>query len=230
MWRSRLIRPGRIGPITNALHWDIRGVAFRSQLYSTKADSSRAADTKIPWSIRIKHATSFSFYSAIVLAGVGMSGLVIYYFISDILLPTSDVQVFNRAFHLVKEDEECLRRLGGNKLSAYGEQSGNKWARNRPIASRRGFDGAGREHLLMQFHVKGDLAEGLVRLEMVKSDKKGHGGIGQFDFRYLALEVPGYNRYYLIDNSPKLPKRQWTNNTGFLGVKWGKPKDGDASH
>ncbi|KAA8911611.1 hypothetical protein TRICI_003769 [Trichomonascus ciferrii] len=180
---------------------------------------------KVPLWLRLKHSLSFSFYSVVVLAGFGLSGLVVYYFVSDILLPTSDVQVFNRAFGLIKQDEECQKRLGGSKIKAFGEKTDNKWARNRPIASRRGFDFAGREHLLMQFHVEGDLAEGLVRLEMVKSDEESRTGIGHFDFRYLVLEVPGYPRHYLIDNTPKTQKRTVSTNKGFLGVKWGKSND-----
>ncbi|CAN6602991.1 hypothetical protein TRVA0_002S01992 [Trichomonascus vanleenenianus] len=157
--------------------------------------------------------------------GVGLSGLVVYYFVNDILLPTSDVQVFNRAKHIIEKDPDCQALLGGSKISAYGEQSENKWARNRPIASRRGVDTSGREHLLMQFHVEGDLAQGLVRLEMIQSDEKNHAGIGKFDFRYLVLEVPGHPRLYVIDNTPKIKKRSpLSNDTGFLGVKWGKDK------
>lgn len=182
---------------------------------------------KVPLWIRIKHSLSFSFYSLIVVGGLGLTGLVVYYFVSDILLPTSDVQVFNRAFHIIQKDEETQKRLGGSKIKAYGEKTDNKWARNRPIASRRGFDFAGREYLLMQFHVAGDLEEGLVRLEMAKSDEPNRAGAAQFDFRYLVLEVPGYQRHYLIDNTPKTPKRNFSTNKGFLGVKWGKKKDND---
>jgi import inner membrane translocase subunit TIM21 len=137
--------------------------------------------------------------------------------------------VFNRAFSIVKKDQKSINILGGGRLKAYGEQTDNKWARSRPIASRRGYDGLGREHLLMQFHVQGDLAEGLVRLEMVESEEKTKTGIGKYDFRYLVLEVPGQARHYIIDNSEK-PRKQ-SRNTGFLGVRWGKPKDaGDEDH
>lgn len=195
----------------------IRQMATHSQTKFEKVNSKSKSD-KIPISQRISRAATFSFYSVLVLTGVGLSGLVVYYFVNDILLPTSDVQVFNRAFSIVKKDPQAQKLLGSARLSAYGESSDNKWARSRPIASRRGFDQTGREHLIMQFHVKGEI-EGLVRLEMVKSNEKNHAGVGKFDFRYLLLEVPGTKRYYLIDNTAKPKPKE---STGFLGVKWGK--------
>lgn len=197
--------------------------AAGSTTAGTKSGDSKSKKTKskpkISLARRLSLAASFSFYSALVIGGIGLSGLVVYYFVSDILLPTSDVQVFKRAFSIIQKDPQAQLILGSSKLSAYGEASDNKWARSRPIASRRGFDRTGREHLVMQFHVKGQI-EGLVRLEMIKSDERNHAGIGKFDFRYLLLEVPGHKRYYLIDNSakPKPTDKQ----VGFLGVKWGK--------
>lgn len=196
---------------------ELRSTIDLTRSYSSNPDKPTVGQ-------RISNAASFSFYSAIVLAGLGMSGLVVYYVVSDLLLPTSDVQVFNRAFSIVEKDLYCQRLLG-NKISAYGESvSGNKWARNRPIASRRGVDRNGKEHLLMQFHVEGELSSGLVRLEMIKHDQSNDQhkipAIGSFDFRYLVVEIPGYQRYYLIDNTAKPTTTKPS--TGFLGVKWGK--------
>lgn len=177
---------------------------------------------KLSLGLRIRRAASFTFYTGLVLGGIGLTGIVVYYFVKDVLLPTSDARVFNRALAIVRKDEKSANILGGGRLKAYGEQTDNKWARSRPIASRRGFDGHGREHLIMQFHVEGELASGLVRLEMIESEEKSKTGIGKYDFRYLVLEVPGHPRHYIIDNSEK-PRKKDTS-AGFLGVRWGKPK------
>lgn len=172
---------------------------------------------------RISGAASFTFYSSLVLAGVGISGLVVYYFVCDILLPTSDVQIYKRAVSIIENDPNCQKALGGGRLSSYGENTENKWTRNRPIASRRGFDKYGREHVYMQFHVKGDAEEGLARLEMIEN-KQEHSPfkVGHFDFRYLVLETPS-QRLYVIEEDPqhsKPPKK-----TGFLGVNWGPKRE-----
>lgn len=187
--------------------------------YST-SNSGASAPPKISAFQRIKLAASFSFYSVVVLAGVGVLGLVIYYFVSEVLLPTSDVQLFNKTVSILKKDPECQRILG-TKLVAHGEASGNKWSRTRPVASRRGFDGYGREHLWMQFHIEGeriaDIENGaLARMEMIRDPR----GSNKFEYRYLVLEVPGQPRVHLIDNTVAPHVRD--KNVGFLGVKWGK--------
>lgn len=171
---------------------------------------------------RIKMAASFSFYSALVLGGVALSGLVVYYFVCDILLPTSDVQIYERAVSIVEKDPNCQKLLGGDRITAYGENVGNKWTRNRPIASRRGFDRYGREHVYMQFHVKGNVEEGVVRLEMVENQQE-HSvfKVGHFDFRYLVLETAGERLYVIEDTEKTKPKKK----TGFLGVNWGPKRE-----
>ena len=188
--------------------------------YSSSAPPPPPPQPKISIFQRLQLAASFSFYSAIVLGGIGLLGLVIYYFVSEVLLPTSDVQLFNKTFSIIKKDPECQRILG-TRMQAHGESTGsNKWARSRPVASRRGFDNYGREHLWMQFHVEGELITGdqdaIVRLEMVRDP---HGS-NTFEYRYLVLEAPHQPRLYLIDNTPTPALKD--KSTGFLGVKWGK--------
>lgn len=74
----------------------------------------------------------------------------------------------------------------------------------------------------MQFHVVGDINEGLVRLEMIRDP---HGS-NKFEYRYLVLEIANHPRIYLIDNTPQQPSRK---NAGglFWGIKWGPKKDND---
>jgi import inner membrane translocase subunit TIM21 len=184
------------------------------------------APPKISLLKRISLFTSFSFYSVVVLSGVGLLGLVIYYFVSELLLPTSDVQLFNKTFSIIKKDPECQRLIGA-KMQAHGEtnESGtsNKWARTRPLASKRGLDRYGREHVWLQFHVEGELLEpgtdALVRMEMIRDP---HGS-NTFEYRYLVLELPNQPRVYLIDNTPHPAVK--AKSTGFLGVKWGKKEE-----
>lgn len=188
---------------------------------SNKTNSN--APPKLPLLKRISLFTSFSFYSVVVLSGVGLLGLVIYYFVSELLLPTSDVQLFNKTFSIIKKDPEC-QRLIGTKMQAHGEtnESGtnNKWARTRPLASKRGMDRYGREHVWLQFHIEGELLEpgtdALVRMEMIRDP---HGS-NAFEYRYLVLELPNHPRVYLIDSTPNPAVK--AKSSGFLGVKWGK--------
>ncbi|ANB12719.1 Tim21p [Sugiyamaella lignohabitans] len=211
-------------PISHRSFTAMRSILNTASSTASSSSSAKSKANTIPLTTRISSAFSFIFASGLVIGGIGLTGIVIYYFVNDILLPTSDVQIFNKAFSIIEKDPQCQKLLGGSKIKAYGEETSSKWGnRNRPIASRRGMDGRGLEHVLMHFHVKGDIAEGVARLEMIESGEKSSLGIGKFDFRYLVVEVPGSPRVYLIDNSNK-PKAK-DPNAGFLGVRWGPKKD-----
>lgn len=86
--------------------------------------------------------------------------------------------------------------------------------------TERGYDRWGRERLLMQFHVQGELNKGLVRVEMIKDPN----GSNAFDYRYLVLEIPSHPRIYLIDNTPKTAVKKSASNL-FWGIKWGPKKE-----
>lgn len=159
-----------------------------------------------------RRAATFTFYSALVIGALGFTGVATYYFAQELLLPSSDVQVFQRAFHLIEQDAKS-RELLGEKLKAHGEQTNNRWAHNRPIASRRSVDHYGREHVVMQFHVDGEKNTALARLELIDN-------AGKRDFRYLVLEIPGHGRHYLINETPSKPKGR-----GFFGIQWGPKKN-----
>ena len=54
---------------------------------------------------------------------------------SEVFSPDSKVAYFNRAVDRIKRDPRCLELLGDSKkITAYGEETHNKWRRARPIA------------------------------------------------------------------------------------------------
>jgi hypothetical protein len=76
-----------------------------------------------------------------------------------------------------------MKRLIGEKMKAYGENSGSRWARNRQIAYDSAFEVQGSanccsslhrldpqnvDHLFMRFYVEGENGKATVRLEMTK--------------------------------------------------------------
>lgn len=199
----------------------------QSSSTSTK-DPKKAKKPSTLWP-KIKTAFSFTFSTTLVLGGVTLSGLVIYLVLSELLLPSGDTQVFNHAVSLVEKDPNVQKLLGfeeGTRLKAYGETNGgDKWTRNRPIASQRSEDRQGKEHLFMRFHVEHDNKVASVQLETVQAD------VLHPEFRYIFVDVPGQKRTYVIE-PPKqksfIGSRLSGNDpdAGFLGVKWG-PKKSD---
>ena len=56
-------------------------------------------------------------------------------FYLEVLSPDSKTNWFSRAVDRVKSDERCLRLLGRKgSIKAYGESTGDRWTRERPIA------------------------------------------------------------------------------------------------
>ena len=204
-----------------------RSTSSSSNSSSSSNNNSNKTNSNAPPKLsllkRISLFTSFSFYSVVVLSGVGLLGLVIYYFVSELLLPTSDVQLFNKTFSIIKKDPEC-QRLIGTKMQAHGEtnESGtnNKWARTRPLASKRGMDRYGREHVWLQFHIEGELLEpgtdALVRM----GDDSWPAWIKRLWVPLPCAGTPNHPRVYLIDSTPNPAVK--AKSSGFLGVKWGK--------
>ncbi len=58
-----------------------------------------------------------------------------YFLYSEVFSPNSKVSYFNRAVDRIKADPRCVELLGeSKKITAYGEETWNKWRRARPIA------------------------------------------------------------------------------------------------
>lgn len=182
--------------------------ATRSAQTSTKKVASKTAARLAHMWLKLKTAGVFSFWVALIVGGIAITGMCTIYFIEDMLLPNSDVYIFQKAVGVIDKDER-VHELLGEKLKAHGEPGHSRWASTRPVAARRYIDTKGREHVLMQFHVDGNKAKGIARLELIEADGEQH-------FRYLLLDVPGEPRYYLINEHPKSKGKK-----GFLGIQWG---------
>lgn len=67
-----------------------------------------------------------------------------YYLVVAVFLPTSETAIFSKAFERVRNDPQVctlmgrhslqMKRLIGENMRAYGENSHSRWARNRRIA------------------------------------------------------------------------------------------------
>ncbi len=58
-----------------------------------------------------------------------------YFLYQEVFSPDSKTAYFNRAVDRIKKDPRCLELLGDSrKITAFGEETHNKWRRARPIA------------------------------------------------------------------------------------------------
>lgn len=136
----------------------------------------------------------------------------------EVFSTDSKTAVFNRAADRVRKDPRCLELLAGEgihskrEISAHGEPSWSRWARNRTIASRTEKDRAGIEHMHMHFYVEGPANNGTVNVHMTRRP-----GEKDFEYRMLALDVPGQQRLYLENADGKVDQRKQGK---MFGVRW----------
>ncbi|KAF2824318.1 TIM21-domain-containing protein [Ophiobolus disseminans] len=143
--------------------------------------------------------TQQSFNLVVVAVGILATGGVTYLLFSDVFSPSSKTAFFNRAVTQIRADPRCQSLLGpSDQISAHGEGSWSRWARNRYISSTEETDKWGTEHLRFRFYVEGPLGQGVVHVHLVKRPSQD-----EYDWQELAVDVKGQRRVDLVQGSEK---------------------------
>jgi mitochondrial import inner membrane translocase subunit TIM21 len=130
-------------------------------------------------------------YTLVIVAALGFAAAVIYAALNELLFSPKEYQAFNAALSRVQDDPRVGVRLG-SPLSAYGTESRNRAARQR-IPHRLYVDAEGREHVQLQFHLKGPAGRATVNADMYKD-----GGQWRYNFLYLDVESPVPQQVVLV--------------------------------
>ncbi|CAH8569543.1 unnamed protein product [Schistosoma turkestanicum] len=131
---------------------------------------------------KAKQATKDFGYFIIVLGGFALTGSILYAIIHELFSSKSPNGVYYDAFKICKTDSRVLD-LFGSSLKAYTSYKNR--GRRRNIDCDSWYDGEGRLHMAMKFYLEGNLASGVVHLEVVENDSK------EFDYEYLIVETEG---------------------------------------
>ncbi|KAF2763000.1 import inner membrane translocase-like protein subunit tim-21 [Pseudovirgaria hyperparasitica] len=192
---------------------------LRSYATSTrKAVTIVNDDGRINWgdlSTREKAArtTQQTFNLAVVVVGVLMTGAVATFLFLDVFSPHSYTTYFNYAVSKLRAHADVTSLLGpASSLTFYGEPQSNKWTRNRPIAHRLETDKFGVEHMYMDFNAEGEKGIGRVHAHLVR-----RGGKGDFEWRFLWVDVRGGERIYLEREEQKGGGK---GSGRIFGVRW----------
>ncbi|CCX33104.1 Similar to Mitochondrial import inner membrane translocase subunit tim-21; acc. no. Q7S8S5 [Pyronema omphalodes CBS 100304] len=187
----------------------------KPQQVTVRGDVSSRRWADLSGGQKIVRSTSVGFNSLTILLGLAVTGSIVTFVYLEVIAPDSVTNWFNRAADRVNSDSRCKALLGDGKIKAYGEETYNRWARNRPIAATANTDKYGVEHLRMRFYVEGDLEKGTVHLHCAKRP-----GEDEYEYRYLYLDVPGRSRVYL-ENADDT-RQYGESKRGFLGVRWSR--------
>lgn len=130
-------------------------------------------------------------YSLVIVAALGFAGAVAYAALNELLFQPKEYQCFNHTLAKIKDDPRVTVRLG-TPISAYGQESQNRAARQR-IPHRVYNDSEGREHVQLQFHMRGPSGRATVNADMHKD-----GGSWHYNFLYLDVEAPVPQQVVLV--------------------------------
>jgi import inner membrane translocase subunit TIM21 len=136
---------------------------------------------------------------------------VTYFLFSDVFSPSSKTAQFNRAVTMIRADSRCQALLGpSNQISAFGESSWSRWARNRFISSTTETDKWGTEHMRFRFYVEGPLGQGVVHVHLIKRPSQN-----EYEHQELAVDVKGHQRINLVkeENRDKVAPK-------IFGARW----------
>jgi import inner membrane translocase subunit TIM21 len=143
-----ILRPVKVlGPSSRIAipHFVPRRFATHHQTSSTPESRRRSVtpfddDGHVPWTNlsageKTGRAVQQTFNFGMVIVGLVMTGGVGYFLYQEVFSTDSKVAYFNRAVDRIKKDPRCLEMLGDSKkITAFGEETSNKWRRARPIA------------------------------------------------------------------------------------------------
>ncbi|KAE9961598.1 hypothetical protein BLS_001653 [Venturia inaequalis] len=186
---------------------------------TTFNDDGRVNWNRLSTREKAARSTQQSFNFLVIMAGVLMTGAVSYIMYTEVFSLDSKTSQFNYAVAKVKDSRECVSLLCGpggraNDIKAYGEGSNwNRWDRNRAIAGSSSVDRAGNENWYIHFNVEGPVGRGVVRVHLIRP-KEG----GEWEYKVLALDVPGHERVWLenMDRKFGVDKKSGT----MFGIKW----------
>ncbi|XP_067626060.1 mitochondrial import inner membrane translocase subunit Tim21 isoform X2 [Eurosta solidaginis] len=141
-----------------------------------------------PLGEKIKENTKTASYTAIILAGIGVTGVLLYAIFRELFSGTSPNNIYSNALELVKEDPRVQDALG-SPIKGYGEES--RRGRRQRVAHTT-FERNGVPHVRMQFYVQGIRNRGTVHLESRQTPS------GKMEFRYLFVQLDYYPNTTII--------------------------------
>lgn len=112
-------------------------------------------------------ATKTTVNLGVIVAGVALTGTIVYYIGSELFGSDSATSIFSDAVDKIRQHEELVSVLG-QPIKGHGEASRNSRRRNRRITSQIVEDANQEPHLFMRFYVEGPENQGTVMLEMIK--------------------------------------------------------------
>ena len=159
-----------------------------SGLVASEEDFDAITD-KIPQRpVSVAEGTS---YSILIIAALGFAAAVLYAAAKELFFSPKEYQCYSISSERLKQDPRITVRLG-SPITAYGTESANRAARQR-IPHRIYNDAEGKEHIQLQYQLRGPSGRATVNADMYLAD-----GSWQYHFLYLDVHSPLKQQVVLV--------------------------------
>jgi len=128
---------------------------------------------------KVKENAKTGGYGLVVVAGLLVTGSLLYVVLSELFSAESPNNIYTHAFKLCKLSQELQDALG-TPIKCYGEETRRGWRRH---VSHVEFIQGNVKYLRMKFYVEGPFGKATVNVEK----KKNEGG--KYEYSYLLVDV-----------------------------------------
>ncbi|XP_068150997.1 mitochondrial import inner membrane translocase subunit Tim21 [Drosophila tropicalis] len=137
---------------------------------------------------KIKENTKTASYTAIILAGLGVTGIMFYAIFRELFSGESPCNVYAKALKRVVDDPRVQDAIGA-PITGFGETS--RRGRRQHVANTT-YERNGVPHMRMQFYVQGLRNKATVQLETRRNSS------GKREYRYLFVQLDHYPRTTIV--------------------------------
>ncbi|KAM7283397.1 hypothetical protein ISCGN_000506 [Ixodes scapularis] len=137
---------------------------------------------------KVKQTTKDASYLGVILAGLGVTGLMFYAIFRELFSGHSPNSVYSRALERCRADPRVTAAVG-EPVQGHGETTTR--GRRRHV-SHMEYLKDGINHMRMKFYIKGPHKSGTVHLEVKENTSK------DFEYRYLFVDLDGHPKRTII--------------------------------
>ncbi|XP_022224492.1 mitochondrial import inner membrane translocase subunit Tim21 [Drosophila obscura] len=156
-------------------------------LQQSKGGTDVSTDVR-PIGEKIKENTKTASYTAIILAGLGVTGIMFYAIFRELFSSESPNNIYADALKRVVDDHRVQDAIGA-PIKGFGETS--RRGRRQHVA-HSSYERQGKPHMRMQFYVQGVRNKATVQLESRRSCT------GKLEYRYLFVQLDHYPRTTIV--------------------------------
>ncbi|XP_069691981.1 mitochondrial import inner membrane translocase subunit Tim21 isoform X2 [Periplaneta americana] len=145
----------------------------------------------------VKETTKTVSYMGVIIAGVGLTAILLYQVFRELFSSKSPNSIYTTSLKKCCNDTRVIDSLG-EPIKGFGEET--RRGRRRHV-SHLFYERDGVNFLRMKYYIQGSRKRGTVHLEMREND------VGDFDYRYLFVQLDDYPRNTIIIEDNRYDKQ-----------------------